>query len=455
MRILYYDVFCGISGDMNLGALVDVGVDFDYLKEELKKLAIDEEFELVRSTGMKHGITGTKVDVVLLNQEGHEQAHNHHGHTHSHEAHSHDDSHSHTHERHTHDEGHGHSHETHSHDEGHSHTHGESHSHGGHTHSHDHHRNFAVIKELIESSELSGNVKKIAVEIFRLVAVAEGKVHGKPLDQVHFHEVGATDSIVDIVGAAICLDALKVDTVMASSVQVGGGFVRCAHGRMPVPAPATAEILSGVPMNYNVVQSETTTPTGAAILKATVDEFTDNHQLSINKIGYGLGNKDFEIPNILRVYLAEVKQDTTDLEIISQYVLECNIDDMSGERFSYVEQRLFEEGALDVWKTPIIMKKGRPATKLSVLFKEEDREKLLKIILRETTTAGLRETAVTKYMMKRAFEKVATVYGDITVKHLYLNGEKVKSKPEYEECLALSTKHKVGISEIYNSIKLD
>lgn len=472
MKILYYDVFCGISGDMNLGALVDLGVDFNYLKEELKKLAIDEEFELVKSSGMKHGITGTKVDVVLLNQAGHEQEHNHHGH--SHEAHTHEKGHTHE-EGHTHDHSHGdhtheagdthdHSHGDHVHEAGHTHDHshedhshegGHTHSHGGHTHSHDHDRNFAIIKELIESSEFSGNVKKTAVEIFRLVAEAEGKVHGKPIEQVHFHEVGATDSIVDIVGAAICLDALKVDKVMASSVQVGGGFVRCAHGRMPVPAPATAEILSEVPLNYNLVQAETTTPTGAAILKATVDEFTDNHQLSITKVGYGLGNKDFEVPNLLRVYLAEVKQDTTDLEIVQQYVMECNIDDMSGERYSYVEQMLFEDGALDVWKTPIIMKKGRPATKLSLLFRREDREKLQKIVLSETTTAGVRETAVTKYMMKRAFEKVTTLYGEVSVKHFYLNGKRVKSKPEYEECLALSQKHHVGISEIYKSIKID
>ncbi len=442
MKILYYDVFCGISGDMNLGALVDLGVDFDYLKTELKKLNIEEEFDLVRSSGVKHGITGTKVDVVLHNQDGHEQPHNHHGHhghEHSHKdhgrSHEHEHPHKHTHEEHAHI----HTHESHSHD----------HSHGSHDH-----RNFATIKEMINSSDLKEEVKNTAIEIFRYVAEAEGKVHGKPLEEVHFHEVGATDSIVDIVGAAICLDALKVDQVMASPVQVGGGFVRCAHGMMPVPAPATAEILRDVPVRYNVVQSETTTPTGAAILKATVGTYTDTNELSIVKVGYGIGNKDFEVPNVLRVYLAETEGNSSDLQIEKQFEMSCNIDDMTGERFGYVEKTLFEAGALDVWKTPIMMKKGRPATKLSVLFKEEQRSVLQEIIFRETTTAGVRETSVTKYMMKRSYEKVATKYGDVQVKHLYLNGEVVKSKPEYEDCLHLAVTNHVSIQAIYDELKL-
>lgn len=445
MKVLYYDLFCGISGDMNLGALVDLGVDFDYLGSELKKLNIEDEFELVRHTGMKHGITGTKVDVVLHNQGDHKQEHNHHGHQHE-ENHTHDNpEHTHNHASHTHDTAHGHHHMDHNH------------SHEGHEHTHDNkqheHRNFALIKEMINSSDLKDQVKATAVEIFRLVAVAEGKVHGKPMEEVHFHEVGATDSIVDIVGAAICLDALKVQKVMASSVQVGGGFVRCAHGRMPVPAPATVEILEGVPMKYNIVPFETTTPTGAAILKATVSEFTDDVQLTVEKIGYGLGNKDFEIPNMTRVYLGEIAEMANDLIIEEQFLMDCNIDDMSGELYTYVEEKLFEGGALDVFKTPIIMKKGRPATKLSVLFKADNRTALQNILLKETTTAGVRETKVTKYMMQRDFETVSTKYGDIRVKNLFLKGEKVKSKPEYTDCAKLAERHGVGISEIYKTIQ--
>jgi uncharacterized protein (TIGR00299 family) protein len=249
MKVLYYDLFCGISGDMNLGALVDLGVDIDYLRSELNKLNISDEFEVVATRGMKQGISGTKIDVILHNQGENEQSHHHH-------------------------------HE---------------------------HRNYAVIKDMISNSDLEASVKELSIEIFRLVAVAEGKVHGKPMDEVHFHEIGATDSIVDIVGAAICIDALKVDKIMASSVQVGGGFVRCAHGKMPVPAPATAEILEGVPIKYNIVPFETTTPTGAAIIKAVVSEFSDQHNLIVDKIGYSLGFKDFDIPNITRVYLGRIE----------------------------------------------------------------------------------------------------------------------------------------------------
>lgn len=411
MRVLYYDLFCGISGDMNLGALVDLGVDFEYLKSELEKLNIDEEFELTLNRGMKHGISGSKVDVVLFNQGDHEEGHNHHGHRHDTKGHTHK-----------------------------------------HAHHHDH-RNFAIIKDIINSSELSEKVKTLSIEMFRLVAVAEAKVHGKSIEDVHFHEVGATDSIVDIVGAAICLEGLNVDKIMASSVQVGGGFVKCAHGKMPVPAPATAEILEGVPLKYNVVPFETTTPTGAAILKANVVEYSDQHKITVEKIGYGLGNKDFDIPNILRVYLGQIVEEESGLLVEEQFIMACNIDDMSGEVFTYVENQLFNNGALDVFKTPIIMKKGRPATKLSVLFRGKDREQLQKILFTETTTAGIRETKVTKYMMERDFEKVETEYGRITLKNLYLDGVKIKSKPEYEDCAKLAKKHKLPLSAIYKALK--
>lgn len=433
MKVLYYDLFCGISGDMNLGALIDLGVDVAYLKKELKKLNIDEEFDLLVKTDMKHGISGTKADVVLFNQAGHEEDHNHHGHDTSHK-HSHDESHSHP----------------HPHDEKHEDNHSHSHRHNE-THSHEH-RTFATIRDMINQSGLSESVKTLSIEIFRLIAVAEGKVHGKPVDEVHFHEVGATDSIVDIVGGAICIDALKVDKIMASTVQVGGGFVRCAHGKMPVPAPATAEILKGVPIQYNVVPFETTTPTGAAILKAVVSEYTDQHTFTIHKVGYGLGNKDFDIPNITRVYLGEIADQSKDLLVEEQFVMSCNIDDMSGELYGYIEPKLFEAGALDVYKTAIIMKKGRPATKLSLLFKGEHRAELQKILFEETTTAGVRESKVTKYMMQRTSEDIDTSYGRVSVKHLWLEGAIVKSKPEYEACLALAQTHNVSIRDIQKEV---
>src|SRR5665647_701152 len=243
MKVLYYDCFSGISGDMNLGALLDLGIDKKYLIDELSKLNLDG-YEIKVSRGIRKGIEGTKVDVVL---QGHQHEHFHTEAQGAHHEHIHND------------------------DEG-------RHSHGSveDNHIHHDHRNLKDINEIIDSSELRSKVKELSKKMFMKVAEAEAKVHGKPLYEVHFHEVGAVDSIVDIVGAAICLDYLKVDKIIASPVQVGGGFVKCAHGLMPVPAPATVEILKNIPINSGIVQFETTTPTGAAILAANVEEFTQN-----------------------------------------------------------------------------------------------------------------------------------------------------------------------------------
>lgn len=258
MKVLYYDCFCGISGDMNLSALLDLGVDEAYLRRELSKLNLDTEYELHVKKKTQKGISGTRVDVVL------KQDHHHHG-ANSDIVHAH-----------------------------------------GHTH-HEH-RNLKDIENIIISSGLSDQVKKASMAIFMKVAEAEAKVHGKSLDEVHFHEVGAIDSIIDIVGAAVGLEYLKVDKVMASSVQLGGGFVKCAHGTFPIPAPATIEILKDTPVKTGIVASETTTPTGAAILAANVSVFTDHMNLSVKKIGYGIGHREFEIPNVLRVYLGWEEQ---------------------------------------------------------------------------------------------------------------------------------------------------
>lgn len=271
MTILYYDCKSGISGDMNLGALIDLGVDQDYVKNELNKLKINNEFELDIKKDKKMGITGTKVTVKLkddLEDNNHE--------------HSHDD--------------HNHDHLGHTHDHNHNENHGK-------------HRNFKMIKNMILESDLNDNVKKMSVDIFYEVAMAEGKVHGKPLEEVHFHEVGAIDSIVDIIGGAICIDYLNIDKVISSPLELGGGYVNCAHGKIPVPAPATLEILKDVPVKMGLVESETTTPTGAAILKAVANEFTKKKALTVKKIGYGIGNKDFNVPNVLRVYLGESKSE--------------------------------------------------------------------------------------------------------------------------------------------------
>lgn len=447
MKILYYDCFCGISGDMNLAALLDLGVPKEYLLEEISKLKLDSEYEIKIEKAAKHGITGTQVDVILkLQNEKHMEEnlrHNtsgdlNHGHIHS-ISDNHNHQHSHVHDNLNVDH-HNHEH-SHSHEENHSHNHGDNHEH--------HHRNLKDIENIINSSELNDKVKKLSLNMFMEVAEAEAKVHGKSLYEVHFHEVGAIDSIVDMVGAAICIDYLKVDKIMASPVQVGGGFVKCAHGLMPVPAPATVEILKNIPINTGIVQFETTTPTGAAIIAANVQEFTPKIDFIINKVAYGIGHRDLEIPNVLRIYLGE---EAASEKVEEQYILETNIDDMNPEFYEYIEEKLFEAGALDVYKTAIFMKKGRPGVKLSVLITERIEQDVLEVIFKETTSIGMRKYKVEKIMLNREFSKVKTEYGDVTIKKSYYKGKLVKYKPEYEECKAIAKEKNISLEKLYKEI---
>jgi uncharacterized protein (TIGR00299 family) protein len=391
-KILYYDCFAGISGDMNLGAMVDLGVDPDHLKKELGKLQIEgSHLEIGRE--MRKGIGGTRVRVVIENPEN----------------------------------------ET--------------------------HRHLHQIKELISRSTLSGPVKDRALSIFNLIADAEAKIHDIPREKVHFHEVGALDSIADIVGAAICQEYLKVDEILASPVQLGGGFVMCAHGRMPVPAPATAEILKGVPVKAGLVDYEATTPTGAAILVATVSRFTPDLDFRIRHTGYGIGQRDGEIPNVLRVYLGEAvtgKKDKEsqdkDLSTEPALMMECNIDDMNPEWFDHVNSLLFEAGASDVFVVPVIMKKSRPGNMLAVLCGPEEAEAVKEVILTQTSSIGLREYPVKKSMLRREVIRVETRYGGIDVKRSYYGGRIVREKPEYEQCRKLAMEHGVSLETIQKEI---
>ncbi|MEQ8171433.1 MAG: nickel pincer cofactor biosynthesis protein LarC [Candidatus Eremiobacterota bacterium] len=436
MKILYYDCFCGISGDMNLGAMVDAGVDGDYLIRELSKLPLDGEYKINIKKGMKKGITGTKVDVILT--------HGGHGDNDSHEIYDHHDEHNHYH-----DDGHNHKHDHHD-EHNHHHDDGHNHKHDHHDeHNHHHHRNLKDIEDIINRSTLNDRVKKSSINMFKRIAEAEGKVHGKPAWEVHFHEVGAVDSIIDIVGAAITLDYLNIDKVMASTVQVGGGFVNCAHGIIPVPAPATVEILKNIPVKSGIVPFETTTPTGAAIVAENAAEFTDKMDFSIDKIGYGLGNRELDIPNVLRVYLGE-KKDRESIE--EQYIIEANIDDMNPEFYSFVEERLFEAGALDVFTAPVIMKKGRPAVKLSILTDKTREHDVVDIIFRETTSIGVRKFKVEKIMLKRDVSTLHTRYGDVRIKKSYYKGEMVKYKAEYEDCKRVAIENNIPIAGVYREI---
>ncbi|MVX66801.1 nickel pincer cofactor biosynthesis protein LarC [Clostridium chromiireducens] len=441
MKILYYDCFCGISGDMNLAALLNLGVPKEYLLKEISKLNLDSEYEIKIESAAKLGITGTRVDVILKNK-----LHNNEKGEHSH-SHSHDHSHTHGEKGHDHDHSDDHDGNDHNHENNHLDNHDHIHSHAD-EHEH-HHRNLKDIENIINSSDLNDKVKKLSLDMFMRVAEAEAKVHGKSLYEVHFHEVGAIDSIVDMVGAAICLDYLQIDKIIASPVQVGGGFVKCAHGLMPVPAPATVEILKNIPINTGIVQFETTTPTGAAILAANVQEFTTKIDFSINKIAYGIGHRDLEIPNVLRVYLGE-KESSEKIE--EQYILETNIDDMNPEFYGYVEEKLFDAGALDVFKTPIFMKKGRPGIKLSLLIGEEIEKEVLDIIFEETTSIGVRKYKVEKIMLDREFSKVQTQYGEVTIKKSFYKGNLVKYKPEYEDCKKIAKENNVTMEKLYKEI---
>lgn len=394
MKILYYDCFSGISGDMNLGAMIDLGVDQDRLVEELSKIPIDS-YEIRISKDQRKGISGIRVNIVVSPQDARSDMPS------------------------------------------------------------GHHRTFRDISGLIEESSLSEKVKTISLNIFRQIAQAEAKIHGRKMDDVHFHEIGAVDSILDVVGAAFCLDYLKVDRVFSSPVQVGGGFVTCAHGILPVPAPATAEILMEIPIRTGLVPFETTTPTGAAILAATVDAFMEQVEFTPCKIGYGIGKRDTDIPNVLRVFLGEMQEEAVsdDVETQEAVLVECNIDDMNPEMYDYIMALLFEKGAYDVFLTPVIMKKSRPAVKISILCDAGARNAVEEVLWLHSSTFGLRSHNISKTMLKRDVSAVSTKYGDISVKNAYFRGRKIKSKPEYEDCKRLAKEKGVSVKEIYDSLK--
>ena len=387
MRILYYDCFAGISGDMNLGAMIDLGVDPVFLAGELQKLNI-KGFHLEISKDSRRGISGTKAMVVIEDPDNEK------------------------------------------------------------------HRHLRHIEELINQSTLSDPVKKRSLRIFDLIAEAEAKVHRIDKQKVHFHEVGALDSLADIVGAAICLDFLKVDKVMASPIQLGGGTVKCAHGIMPVPAPATVEIVRHIPVKTGLVQHEATTPTGAAILVALVDEFTDQINFPIHKIAYGIGQRDIsEVPNVLRVYLSESVADQNDTKMEEAWVIECNIDDMNPEWYDFLFQKLFEAGASDVFLTPVIMKKSRPANTLTVLCSQGLISELKSIIFFNTTTIGLREHAVTKTMLDRFERVIETELGNVRVKYCTFQEKTIRVKAEIEDVKQLASLYKLSLEEVEKIIQ--
>ena len=450
MKALYLDIFSGIAGDMFIGALLDLGVDAAKLERELKKLKLDG-YHLHVLRGEKSAIAGVKFDVHLAHDHGHSHEHLH-GH-----AHNHDDAHDHGH---SHGEGRHHQHE-HGHSHDHAHDHGSAQTHG-HDHGHEHQRNFSQIKQLITQSKLSAWVKAKSIAVFERIAEAEGKIHGLPPAEVHFHEVGAVDSIVDIVGAAIALEQLGKPRVFASPVVEGTGWIRCAHGRFPVPAPATLAILGarGIGVTQCEEPNELVTPTGAALLAEFVESFGPMQDLVAEKIGFGLGTRDNQTrPNVVRaVYgtiakLNEVQARSPkiglDWETDRIAVLETNLDDCTGEILGSVVETALAAGAMDVFHTPIQMKKNRPGVLLTILCNEAEADRFSELLLRETTAFGVRKTIAERRKLRREFAPVKTEFGDVTVKIGRLGGKLVQAAPEFESVKKIAAQTKVPLKQVH------
>jgi pyridinium-3,5-bisthiocarboxylic acid mononucleotide nickel chelatase len=429
MRIAYLECFSGISGDMFLGALVDAGVSPRLLEETVSALGVGAKLEISRV--MRSGISATKVDVwvdgekdmpreeywakqdVALAPCAHAE-HEHHAHAHEHD-----------------------------------HEHSPEGAHGSHTHEHTH-RGLSEIRKIISAARISESAKKIAIAIFEALGTAEAKIHNVPMETVHFHEVGAVDAMVDIVCAAVGSEALGVDEIVCSPLNVGGGTVKCAHGTFPVPAPATVELLKEAPVYSSGVQAELVTPTGAAIVKTLARRFAAFPEMKIEKSGYGAGSREFaENPNVLRLVIGEgaaKAEPKINSETIT--ILEANLDDLNPQVFGYVLDRLFEEGALDVFGIPVQMKKNRPGTLLTVLCKPEQSSKLAHLIFAETTTLGVRRREEARQTLARRWENVRTQWGEVRIKIASMNGTVTNYAPEYEDCRRIAAEHRVPLKAV-------
>ena len=445
MRIAYLECFSGISGDMFLGALIAAGVAPELLEDTVRALGLGAKLEI--SKVVRSGISATKVDVWVEGEKDmpreeywakHDVVHPH---SHAH-AHSHDEAHQ-------------------SADHGPS--HGQPRQAGAPTtiapgqpapaaHEHQHpHRGLAEIRKIIGAAAISDGAKMIAISIFEALGAAEAKIHDVPVEKIHFHEVGAVDAIVDIVCAAVGVEALGVDEIVCSALNVGGGSVQCAHGTFPVPAPATLELLKEAPVYSSGVQVELVTPTGAAIVAKLARRFGAFPEMKIEKSAYGAGSRDFPAhPNVLRVVIGEAVPTALARKTMSENisVLEANLDDLNPQVFGYVMDRLLDEGALDVFGVPVQMKKNRPGTLLTVLSKSEDAEKLVQLLFAETTTLGVRRREESRQTLARRWESVRTEWGEVRIKIASMNGTVTNYAPEYEDCRRIASAHHVPLKTV-------
>jgi hypothetical protein len=466
--ILYFDCFSGISGDMALGALLDCGVPLDALREGLSSLPV-EGWQIDAAPTLISGIHAMNVNITLHGVTDAEELEHHHAHSHAHHhehSHDHEHSHEHSHDHAGHEHSHAHNHEHHEHPHEHHHAHSHEHEHHSHdehdhdhTHEHHHGRSMAEIRHVIEQSSLNDKVKANSLAIFRKIAEAEAAMHHTSPDDVHFHEIGGVDSLLDICGVAWCLDYLGVTEVHCSALPHSSGFVDCAHGRMPIPAPATMKILQGVPMIPTEIKGEMVTPTGAAIVATLAQSFGAPPALLPKATGHGAGKKRWsDRPNMLRVVLGESiaetsKHESTDgLEWRTLSIVQCNVDDMNPELWEHVMARLFAVGALDVWLQNAQMKKNRPGTIVHALCDQEVQNAVIAIMLRETTTLGVRVQTIERAAMPREFSEVETPFGSVRVKSAHWpQGGVKRALPEYEDVRQLANEKGLAAREVYEA----
>ena len=380
MKILYLDCAMGCAGDMLTAALTELFPDPVQILSELNGLGIPS-VKYIRQKSIKCGITGTHIRVLVNDEEECECGHHH-------------------------------------------------------------HNGITDIAHIVEHLKVSDKIKKQVLDIYEIIAQAESKVHGVPVEQIHFHEVGAMDAIADITAVCYLIDRLGIDMVYASPVHVGSGQVKCAHGILPVPAPATALILQGVPIYGGEIKGELCTPTGGALLKYYVNHFSAMPPMAVSAIGYGMGKKDFEAPNCVRAMLGASSEETDEILELS-----CNLDDITGEAIGFAMEQLMDAGALDVFTTPIGMKKSRPGVMLTVLCRPKDKETLLPLIFRHTTTLGIREHRLRRYVLDRKTETVQTSYGPVRQKIATGYGVERK-KYEYEDVARLARENNVSLNDI-------
>ena len=452
MRIAYLDCFSGMSGDMFLGALVDADVPLKLLEETVAGLNIGARLEISRVN--RSGITATKVDVyshgekdlpreVYWEQRERDEVgarspsaanrgHENHGHAH-------DQSHEHSHE---HEDSRARAPPT---------PHSQTHQHEqGHPHEHSQGRGLTDIKQIISGAAINETAKRTAIAIFEALGTAEAKIHNSDIETVHFHEVGAVDAMVDIVCAAVGAEILQVDEIICSPLNVGGGTVKCTHGTFPVPAPATVELLKGVPVYSSGIQAELVTPTGAAIVKTLARRFSVFPPMTIEKTGYGAGTRDFPgHANVVRLTVGEAQ--LLEGAIRSQEmvtVLEANLDDLNPQIFGYVIDRLLQEGALDAFCVPVQMKKDRPGMLLTVLCKSEDALRLTDLLFAETTTLGVRRRDEKRQTLARCWVNVQTRWGEVRMKLASMNGTVTNYTPEYEDCRRIASERHVPLKDV-------